>query len=413
MAGAPCGNRTREGTEPCRSSRGPFLCCSSRGSPHQTAWEGRKSPLTTRISPPSWLAGHRADRSARKEEEHLASRAAAAVLRSAGAELGGLGSAPNLTHLDRDDSMEPSEVASDMGEPQGSAMYLTESQLSPGTQSRESSEWRQPGNAASSSSSAMAAPGQPPAAGFQSGPVPLRVFRGFEGQPRAHVVAAEMLSEGKVSFVAYKIRVSDSAAEWTVARRFKNFELFHRRMRNVPGYQAVLPPKRILFHGKSSEFVEERRLRLHNYLQASRLCACVCSAMQKRWTSIEGSASSETPAPPLRCSLLTRACSFPLPRLQLVLRTMDVRRVPEVFEFLRPDSVLYHTFDVSGSSAGGGPPLSVWRVPLHALVFGAAMEAPVQEWAVRRLGRRMGASLAACPLGPACAGRGSPGPWPP
>lgn len=54
------------------------------------------------------------------------------------------------------------------------------------------------------------------------------------------VVAADLKSEAGRDFVTYKVRVADDAAEWTVSRRFRNFEALHSRLRQV-GTQVLIP----------------------------------------------------------------------------------------------------------------------------------------------------------------------------
>ena len=48
--------------------------------------------------------------------------------------------------------------------------------------------------------------------------------------------------------VLAQIRVADDAAEWTVSRRYRNFESLHRQLRGSPAYRLKLPPKRIFIH---------------------------------------------------------------------------------------------------------------------------------------------------------------------
>jgi len=67
---------------------------------------------------------------------------------------------------------------------------------------------------------------------------------------------------------AVQVRVADADAEWTVSRRFRNFEALHRALRGVPAYRLRLPAKRIFPHNQSGEFVEERRRQLDAYLGA-------------------------------------------------------------------------------------------------------------------------------------------------
>ena len=62
--------------------------------------------------------------------------------------------------------------------------------------------------------------------------------------------------------------MADAAGEWTVSRRFRNFETLHRALREVPGFRGVrLPAKKMFGQQHSVEFVEERRCQLDGYLQ--------------------------------------------------------------------------------------------------------------------------------------------------
>jgi sorting nexin-13 len=45
-----------------------------------------------------------------------------------------------------------------------------------------------------------------------------------------------------------QIHVADDAEEWTVSRRYRNFESLHRQLRFYPAYRLKLPPKRIFVH---------------------------------------------------------------------------------------------------------------------------------------------------------------------
>ena len=82
------------------------------------------------------------------------------------------------------------------------------------------------------------------------------------------MVAAELSTEGSKDVVIYKIRVADASSEWTVSRRFRNFETLHRALRESPAYRLRLPAKRIFSQQHSVEFVEDRRQQLDSYLQA-------------------------------------------------------------------------------------------------------------------------------------------------
>eukprot|EP00803_Ostreobium_quekettii_P004985 evm.model.scf_463.2 EVM.evm.TU.scf_463.2 scf_463:20967-31329(+) len=93
----------------------------------------------------------------------------------------------------------------------------------------------------------------------------------FVGWPRARVVAPEFKVVGSKEYVVFKIRVADDEGEWTVARRYRNFEALHKKLRDIAEYRnlgAKLPPKRYLLHFQTTEFVEERRVALDKYLQS-------------------------------------------------------------------------------------------------------------------------------------------------
>jgi len=99
-------------------------------------------------------------------------------------------------------------------------------------------------------------------------PSPAESLPGFVGLPRARVVAADLITQHAKDLVVYKIRVGDdSEREWTVSRRYRHFEVLHRQLRDTPYYKLKLPPKRIFFHTKTEDFVEDRRNALDVYLQ--------------------------------------------------------------------------------------------------------------------------------------------------
>ena len=81
------------------------------------------------------------------------------------------------------------------------------------------------------------------------------------------MVAAELNTEGSKDVVIYKIRVADSTGEWTVSRRFRNFESLQRRLKELPGFRVRMPAKRVFTHSQNVGFVEERRQQLDQYLQ--------------------------------------------------------------------------------------------------------------------------------------------------
>jgi len=89
----------------------------------------------------------------------------------------------------------------------------------------------------------------------------------FSGQAFTKVVAAEINAERRSrEYVVFNIRVNDDAYEWTVLRRFRNFEQLHKRLRNAHGFSGSLPPKRYFFNNNSWELVEQRREQLDKYL---------------------------------------------------------------------------------------------------------------------------------------------------
>lgn len=92
----------------------------------------------------------------------------------------------------------------------------------------------------------------------------------FVGHPRAMVVAPEINTNGGREYVVFKIRVADQTGEWTVTRRYRNFEALHKFLRDDPVYQELqprLPPKAFMFQTHKTEVVEQRRIALDKYLQ--------------------------------------------------------------------------------------------------------------------------------------------------
>ena len=92
----------------------------------------------------------------------------------------------------------------------------------------------------------------------------------FVGRPRAWVVAPEINTNGRREYVVFKIRVADQTGEWTVTRRYRNFEALHKFLRDVPAYRELqprLPPKTFVFQTHKTEVVEQRRIALDKYLQ--------------------------------------------------------------------------------------------------------------------------------------------------
>eukprot|EP00890_Picochlorum_soloecismus_P004147 jgi/Picsp_1/4733/NSC_02102-R1_protein len=84
----------------------------------------------------------------------------------------------------------------------------------------------------------------------------------------ARIVNAELNTDGARDFVVYKIRVGDASKEWTICRRYRQFEVLHRQLRQIAGYDCQLPGKRFFFHSPNVEFIEQRRCALDDYLQS-------------------------------------------------------------------------------------------------------------------------------------------------
>ncbi|KAG1676950.1 hypothetical protein FOA52_014826 [Chlamydomonas sp. UWO 241] len=100
--------------------------------------------------------------------------------------------------------------------------------------------------------------------------------QGFLGYPHAMVVSPEMQNEAGFAgtvrdYVAYKVRVTDGAASWTVTRRFKHFEALHVRLTSESLHYRNLklapPPKHIFNLSQDTSFVHQRRGELDAFLR--------------------------------------------------------------------------------------------------------------------------------------------------
>ncbi len=71
-------------------------------------------------------------------------------------------------------------------------------------------------------------------ASSSQGPLP-------QGRLKAKVVAADSIraSDTLKEVVVYKIRAADANGEWTVSRRYSNFEQLHRQLRDVSNTMCV------------------------------------------------------------------------------------------------------------------------------------------------------------------------------
>ncbi len=61
--------------------------------------------------------------------------------------------------------------------------------------------------------------------------------------PYMQVVAAELNNASSREIVMFIIRVADDSGEWSVARRFRNFETLHRAMRGCGGGRDTCIPE--------------------------------------------------------------------------------------------------------------------------------------------------------------------------
>lgn len=62
---------------------------------------------------------------------------------------------------------------------------------------------------------------------------------GPAGSLSAQVTTAELVVKGGKDYVVYTIQVRDDAGTWTVARRYRNFEVLHRQLKCLPAYKCA------------------------------------------------------------------------------------------------------------------------------------------------------------------------------
>ena len=62
-----------------------------------------------------------------------------------------------------------------------------------------------------------------------------------QGRLKAKVVAADSIRgpDSLKEVVVYKIRAADANGEWTVSRRYSNFEQLHRQLRDVRAHHGL------------------------------------------------------------------------------------------------------------------------------------------------------------------------------
>lgn len=89
------------------------------------------------------------------------------------------------------------------------------------------------------------------------------------------MVAGELRSEAGFvgtahEYVAYVLRVMDGAGEWSVTRRYRNFETLHLRLQaHCEAYRELrmaLPSKRLFNLNPDPGFVHQRRRELDAYI---------------------------------------------------------------------------------------------------------------------------------------------------
>ncbi|KAE8690616.1 hypothetical protein F3Y22_tig00110893pilonHSYRG00091 [Hibiscus syriacus] len=85
---------------------------------------------------------------------------------------------------------------------------------------------------------------------------------------RCRVIGAYVEKLGSKSFAVYSIAVTDAENRtWFVKRRYRNFELLHRHLKEIPNYTLHLPPKRIFSSSTEDSFVHKRCIQLDKYLE--------------------------------------------------------------------------------------------------------------------------------------------------
>ncbi|XP_022763320.1 uncharacterized protein LOC111308904 isoform X1 [Durio zibethinus] len=85
---------------------------------------------------------------------------------------------------------------------------------------------------------------------------------------RCRVIGAYFEKLRSKSFAVYSIAVTDAEKRtWFVKRRYRNFELLHRHLKEIPNYTLHLPPKRIFSSSTEDAFVHQRCIQLDKYLQ--------------------------------------------------------------------------------------------------------------------------------------------------
>ncbi|KAK8959045.1 hypothetical protein KSP40_PGU020505 [Platanthera guangdongensis] len=85
---------------------------------------------------------------------------------------------------------------------------------------------------------------------------------------RCEVLGANIVKSGSGTFAVYSIAVTDANNHiWSIKRRFRHFEEFHRRLKEFPKYNLSLPPKHFLSSGLDVPLIQERCKLLDRYLK--------------------------------------------------------------------------------------------------------------------------------------------------
>ncbi|XP_059645614.1 uncharacterized protein LOC132287124 isoform X2 [Cornus florida] len=85
---------------------------------------------------------------------------------------------------------------------------------------------------------------------------------------RCEVLGANVVKSGSRTFAVYSISVTDVNNNcWSIKRRFRHFEELHRRLKEFPEYNLLLPPKHFLSTGLDVPVIRERCKLLDKYLK--------------------------------------------------------------------------------------------------------------------------------------------------
>ncbi|XP_049369054.1 uncharacterized protein LOC125833934 [Solanum verrucosum] len=85
---------------------------------------------------------------------------------------------------------------------------------------------------------------------------------------RSEVLSANIVRRGSKTFAVYSISVTDmNNNNWSIKRRFQQFEELHWRLKEFPEYNLHLPPKHFLSSSLDVSVIRERCKSLDIYLK--------------------------------------------------------------------------------------------------------------------------------------------------